>query len=212
MESSTIAGKEIYFNEALTLMQDLHGNITSTGNFNYNLGNVYFQLENYPWALFYYLKAREELPRNQEVKDNLSATLAKLETPSPLPHLWIPFSFAEELILTQLFILLALLFSSLRIWIKNIYYSYLALGFTIFSSIALLFLAFQFYFSPIYGVITEATFLYKNPLVNQERVFLDPLPPGTILQVIGEKEEGKWSEVANENGIVGYVLTTKILL
>lgn len=209
VDSSTVAGREVSFNKALQLMHQLD---SESGELFYDIGNSYYQLEQYPWALFYYLKAQKELPRDREVQQNISATQQKLELPVETHQPWIPLSVSEELLIAQLLILMTTLFLSFRIWFKDRFlmpFSDVLLGITL---VFLLFIGGQYYLTPIQGVLAQAAILYKQPESQSDRVFLDPLPPGTVLQIIGESEQGEWIKVTNEKGVVGYVQANKLLL
>lgn len=209
VNSPTVAGKEESFNKSLQLMQQLGWD---SGELYYDMGNAYYQLEQYPWALFYYLKANKAAPRDQTVRQNISETLQKLELPNETYASWIPLSISEELLIAQLLILLTTLFVSWRIWFKDYVAKLLMKVFLILTVIFLVIIGMQHYMTPIEGVLANAAILYKHPDVQSERVFLDPLPPGTILQIIGATEQGDWTKIVNENGVVGYVQSGKVLM
>lgn len=209
VESSTIAGRESSFNAVLTLLQELQ---LESGEYYYDVGNAYYQLEQYPWALFYFIKARKMLPRDADIKKNIQATLEKLELKSPVPRSWIPVSESEELAAIQVLVLVTTVLFSRRIWAEDAwtkFVSRVALGLTLLS---LVFVTARYYFTPEQGVLVNAAIIYKNPGTQYERVFLDPLPPGTVLEIIGEAEQGAWTKTVNKEGVVGYVQTDKLLI
>jgi hypothetical protein len=209
VKSLTIAGRESNFNEALKLLQELQ---LDTGEYYYDVGNTYYQLEQYPWALFYYLKARKMIPRDGEVKKNIQATLEKLELKSTIPRSWIPFSESEMIGAVQLLVLVTAILFSRRIWVEDAWLKFVSRVSLAVMTVGLLFLGFQYYLTAPQGVLAKAAILYKNPGTQFERVFLDPLPPGTVLEIIDEADEGNWTKTVNQDGVVGYVQSDKLLI
>lgn len=208
-KSPTIAGRQESFNQALKSLQELD---VDTGEYYYDLGNSYFQLEQYPWALFYFLKARKMLPRDAQVQQNIEATFQKLELHPMARSPWIPLSLQEELGIFQLLLLITTVLFSFRVWMRDEWLkpaSRIALGLAV---LFLLFIGSQHYFTPDQAVLAQAAILYKNAGTEYERVFLDPLPPGTILDIVGEANDGSWTKIVNKEGIVGYIQTDKLLL
>ncbi len=51
----------------------------SNGHLHYNLGNSFFQSNEYAKSIYHYLKAQKQLPRNEDVEANLSIALRKTE-------------------------------------------------------------------------------------------------------------------------------------
>lgn len=207
--SATVAGREENFNKAVQVLQKVN---SDSAEFYYDLGNGYYQLEQYPWALFYYLKAQNYLPRDLEVKQNIEATLQKLEIKTPPTSPWIPLALSEEMAILQAMILLTTLFISLRIWIKSSWFKRLSKLFLAITLLTTLFIGVQHYFTPERGVLVRAAILYKNPGTQYERALLDPITPGAILEVIGESEQGAWTKVVTQEGLIGYIQTDKLLL
>lgn len=209
VKSPTLAGRESSFNEALKLLQELQ---LDTGDYYYDVGNVYYLLEQYPWALFYYLKARKILPRDGEVKKNIQTTLEKLELQSTIPGSWIPFSESEMIGAVQLMVVVTAILFSRRIWVEDAWLKFVSRVALVCTSLGLLFVGAQYYLTAPQGVLAKAAILYKNPGIEFERVFLDPLPPGTVLEIIGEADQGTWTKTVNKEGIVGYVQTDKLII
>lgn len=207
-KSPTIAGREEHFNKALKALEAVQ---IDSGEYYYDIGNSYFQLEQYPWALFYYLKAEQLLPRDGVVKSNIAATLQKLELKANPPKTAIPLSLPEELYITQVIILLTTLLFSCRIWMVHRWLQLLSKAFLALTFLCLMLLFFQHYFTSERAVLSTAAILYKNPGTQYERVFLEPLPPGTLLQIVGEAEQGVWTKVVNSEGNAGFIQTSHLL-
>lgn len=203
----TLAEREKNINEALTLLLD---NPEEGGTYDYNLGNSYYLLEEYPWALYYYLKAEARSPRDQEIKMNIERTAEQLQIPFK-SYLRPPFfSHAEELWIAQVLIGITFLVFSLFVWTGK--FKKIARVFLGFTSFIVLAIALQFYLTPDRAVLAQAAFLIKDPKNLNERVFLEPLPPGTLLEIIGKSPDGEWIKVVQPNGIVGFVPSEKLLL
>ncbi len=207
--STTVSGRQEHFNNSVKMMQELH---SDSGEFNYDIGNGYYQLEQYPWALFYYLKARKELPRDAEVKQNIQATLQKLEIKKPVPDPLVPLALKEELLILQVLILLTTLFISGRIWISNAWFKRLSQLSVAMTLMIFVLIGIQHYSTPEQGIVAKAAILYKNPGIQYERALLDPISPGSILEVIGESEQGEWTKVSTQEGLIGYIQSNKLLL
>ena len=198
VESPTVAGREESFNSALTQLVDVP---IHSGQYYFDVGNSYYQLQQYPWAVFYYLKAQRELPRNEEILQNLASAQAQLEIPAQSHRSWMPLSVTEELMIAQLLILLTTLFLSLRIWFQDRFLTPLSNGLAVVTLCFLLAIISHHYLTPVDGVLAKAAILYKQPELESDRVFLDPLPPGTILQVIGEGDREGWLKVTKDSGL-----------
>jgi tetratricopeptide (TPR) repeat protein len=209
VDSTTVAGREEYFNRALA---ELGENTNPSGQYFFDLGNSYYQIQEYPWAIFYYVKAQRKLPRSDEIASNLASAQAQLEIPVQSYRSWIPLSVTEELMIAQTFILVTTLLLSLRIWFHDRFLVPLSNGFAAATLCLLLFIIGQHYLTPVDGVLAKAAILYKQPATESDRVFLDPLPPGTVLQVIGEGDREGWLKVTKDNGFVGYIQADKLLL
>lgn len=202
----TLAEREKDINQALAFLTE---SPQGGGEYDYNIGNSYYLLEEYPWALYYYLRAQKELPRDQEIKNNIKKTAEQLQIPFesyPTPKF---FSHSEEMWIAQGLIGITFLLFLLFIWLGRFKKTATVLfGLT---SFYILFIVFQFYLTPDRAVLVQAAFLIKDPKNLNERVFLDPLPPGTLLEMIGKSDEGEWIKVVQPSGIVGYVSSEKLL-
>lgn len=76
------------FNQALTLYKKED----KSGELYYNLGNTYYQLGQYPWAIFYYYRALSLRPGDIRIENNLKVTQEKLEIPLDIPSSFFGFN------------------------------------------------------------------------------------------------------------------------
>lgn len=71
--------EEGHFKKAANGYLQLLDENPSSGHLHYNLGNSFFQSNEYAKSIYHYLKAQKQLPRNEDVEANLSIALRKTE-------------------------------------------------------------------------------------------------------------------------------------
>ena len=86
--AKTIDARQKAFNQALDLYlaleHDYHPSF-GNGRLYYNIGNTYYQLGQYPWAILYYERALALAPRDERVRQNLVLAQEKLSLPHAEP-------------------------------------------------------------------------------------------------------------------------------
>ena len=204
------------FNRSLELFTSLESKYDpkyGNGKFYYDIGNNYFQLEEYPLAIFYYYKAAALRPRDTTIFQNLSLTQKKLGIPSSEEstafenvfffhnHLSIP----ERLNFFFLFGLGALLVASCYIWLRQRWLYLLIYIFLICCTVLLLSLAYSYYLSPIEGVMVKSSALYRDAGEQYAKVTEKPVPSGTKVKVLDGLPSGQWLKVLTHDGTLGYV-------
>jgi tetratricopeptide (TPR) repeat protein len=213
--AKTISERKEGFNEALELFLKLDAEYLphfGTGRLDYNIGNTYFQLEEYPLAILYYKKAENLMPRSELVKRNLSQAENKiglheenkhgiLDTLLLKPYLSLP----ERLQLFFIFSLFTLIFTSAWLWTKNQWFSKSAVLFLIPAFLLLLNLTFSYYFSPVHGVLIQSAELRRDAGMQFAKVSEQPILAGTTLEVTGTSMNGRWLRVVLPNGEFGFV-------
>lgn len=220
--ATTIFSRKEAFNKALDLFlqleRDYHPEF-GNGKLSFDIGNTYFQLEEYPLALLYYRKTENLKPRSDIVKRNLLQTYQKLELKPPnttglvntlslKPWLSLP----ERLQLTSITALLALIFASVWIWTKK-RWSKQAFFISLFILVPLvLALAFTHYLSPIEAVLIRSSDLRRDAGMEYAKVSEHPLKKGSPLEVIGISPNRKWVKVATPEGQFGYLPNEAIRL
>jgi hypothetical protein len=214
--AKTIAERQAAFNKALSGYLELEKTYQprfGTGKLYYNIGNAYFQLSAYPFAILYYLKAQALMPRDEKVRYNLGLALDKLSLPKhPEPSAFAKvFFFHSYLSLPerlQLFFLLsafALLLASINIWQKTswIKAGLIAAGFL--AATLLLSIAYTRYLTPVEGVLIRSADLRRDAGEHYARVGDEPAAAGTVVEVLGEGNEAGWFKVLTPKGELGYI-------
>ncbi|KAF3361950.1 hypothetical protein PHSC3_001508 [Chlamydiales bacterium STE3] len=204
------AVKQEKYNQALTqlgLLEKKYSPSFGNGKLYYNLANAYYELGEYPWALFYYQKSLQLRPYDESVKKNLEIAKKQMSLENdPKPQ-----SFASLLFLTflplplrlQWFTLLCILFFafwSFYLWLPSFYVKvgcYTALSMML---LALLSLGYSYYFAPIEGIVVHASYLYRT--ADQKGELLQSGSQVVILEVL---DEGSWLKVITSQGSLGYL-------
>lgn len=203
------------FNQALSLYAQAevsyhpsYGN----GKLYYNIGNSYFQLGQYPIAALYYYRALNLRPGDERVKNNLDATLKKLRLNPSRQESWLGDLFLKRWVslprLLQVFAALCVLFFvfwSLYLWFHERLLKWTVIGIAfplIFVSLSILY---SFYFSPLSGVVTQATSLYKDAGYQYSRLANKLLSAGEKVTILEVLNQGKWLKVVQEDGTLGYI-------
>lgn len=214
--SPTVEGREVRFNQALNLYMDLDRLYSPTrgnGKLYYNIANCYFQLEEYPFAILYYNRALNLMPRSDKVADNLRIAQSKLDIKADKTELTFQrlFFFHYYLSLPEryqfffVFSLITLLFSSFYIWASLKIFKTIAL---IAFSVSVLFLssiAYTHYLSPIEGVVVNASMLFRDAGKQYAVVSELPVLSGLKVKVLEVLNEGAWLKIETPDGELGYV-------
>lgn len=221
--TKTIAARKQGFNNALKtyldLEQDYHPQF-GTGKLYYNIGNTYFQLEEYPWAVFYYLRAKALMPREERVDQNLTIAQDKLALPKPPPanafskvfffHFYL--SLPERLQLFFVLALASLAFASAHIWLKNRWIKSGIVLSLLLTTCMFLSVMYSHYISPINAVIVKSTDLYRDAGSQYAKVGNQPIPAGSQVDVLDSQINGDWYKVRSHNGDLGFVQQEHIRL
>lgn len=213
--SSTIAERADLFNSALALFLELNEEyhpVFGSGKLAYNIGNTYFQLGEYPLSILYYVRAERLMPRSKSVQNNLELVRDKLglkeqENRSLFDFILLePFlSFPERL---QLFFVLAfvsLLTASAWLWEKKQWVGRIAILCLSLTVLMLINLGVSYYFSPLEAILVHAVEPRREAGMEYTKVGDRPISGGTILEVVGASNDGKWLKVAVIDDEFGYI-------
>lgn len=215
--AGTVYERKDAFNEALKLLTDLEREYHpefGTGRLYFDLGNAYYQLGVYPFAILNYLKAESLMPREEVVRRNLEAARQKIALkPPPTKNIFItPFSFLSLPEYLQLFFFMTFLgicFYSVWIWKPLSYCKVAAFLFFGISGLILLHLGLIRYLSPVEGVLVKAVELRRDAGVEFAKVGDQPIPAGTVITILGVSSNASsqsWVKVAVPGGEFGYIL------
>lgn len=210
--AQTVGEKEQDFNHALHLYSQLESE-PGDGKLLYNIANTYFQLEQYGWAILYYLKAQKLLPRDDRIQFQLALAQARQHLPIDPGNKWKNRLFYWHLKLSQseriqLFLLLSTvtaLLASIWIWRKSGTFRIFTLLTGVGMGVVLFSILHFQYFAPVEGVMVKAFGLYHGPSEEYALVSDEPFIPGTELTVENVVENGLWLKVQTASGRVGYV-------
>ena len=217
-KGTTIASRKEGFNRALEIYSQLEKQYQpcmSSGKLYYNLANTYFQLGEYPMAIYYYYKSLTLQPRDENVKHNLEITLDKLhlsrpETPSEIQKIFFfhtYFSLPERLQLFSYFGLMLLATSLLMIAYMQsrriLKYVVSIIG--IFSLLLATSLLFTRYMEPLQGVLIKATYVYRDKGKEYATTSTTPASAGIKVDILDVQAQGKWLKILSPDGTIGYV-------
>lgn len=218
----TLFAKQESFNAALALLLTLDAQYHphfGNGILSYDIGNTYFQLGEYPLSILYYKRAENLMPRSEAVKRNLLQVRKKIgikteekkklvEIVTLKSYLSIP----ERLQVASLLALFTLFFSSAWLWSKKQGFLNITVLLLLPLTVLLLNLTVSYYFSPIEGVFIQAAQLRRDAGIEFAKVSDQPIPGGTLVEVIHLSPNGKWFKVALSSGEFGYVPSEAIRL
>jgi tetratricopeptide (TPR) repeat protein len=206
-------------NQALTDYSQIEENFGPSFELNHTLGDLFFELTEFPFAILYYEKALYEQPNDQTLKSNLHLARKKLglETSSERPPSYLSImlldSFLSQTRRLQIFFfttLLTLLLMSLYIWKPHSLLKISCAAASLFAFLILISYLLAFYFSPIEGIIISATGLYREPKQQAAQLTRQPILAGLKVRVIDTAENGFWLKIIDEEGQLGYVPSTAL--
>ncbi|MBA3958106.1 MAG: hypothetical protein H0X51_06915 [Parachlamydiaceae bacterium] len=220
-QASTIAERKVAFNQALTLYTQLESqseSVYSTGKLYFNMGNTYYQLAEYSWAIVYYYRALQLMPTSQKVRYNLNMALSKVSA-SPAEEMSIfqdalffhfYLSLPERLQWLSYLALLMIIFGSLYLWYGWWGYKYMIIVLAVVWGLLFASVLYSRYVEPINAIVVTPTALYRDAGVQYAKVIEKPILSGRKVQVIEVVDDGKWLKVLSTDGNVGYVPNTAV--
>jgi len=199
------------FNQALFLYHSLENQIPPLGApLDLMIGDTYFQFRQYPWAILYYQRALKKDPNNILTLSRLGKAEEKLHLPSSFPSveqqgLRRVISLAQRSQWLFWVIFVTFLVCSYAIWVP----SWLARTAAYGSAFFLLFLIgnalFAYYFTPLEGVLVQATVFYRAPDKNQPLLTHFPLREGSKVRILQMRPDGEWLKIESSAGSMGYI-------
>jgi hypothetical protein len=200
------------FNRALALYTSLEDRYQD-GHLDYNIGNSYYQLGEYPWAILYYSRAEQFLPREKKILDNLLAAQEKAGIHSSLKRsvfenvFYFHYNLSEREKLASVFMLTLLIVVALSIgiWTKNSVFGRIGVvtGFAVLFFLVSLMIS--HYFTGVDAVLIKATPLYRDSGTQYATVVDQPLYGGLRVNVLEVSKDGRWLKVVTSDGTMGYV-------
>ncbi len=200
------------YNRALRLYGQLEQE-PGNGKLFYNIANTYYELGEYGWAIYYYRLAQQLLPRNDQIRQQLTRTLVKQSLPTPVEQpvvqnvlYWqYKMSQPERVLLFIALLGATFLIASLYVWVRREPIKILVGVLGTCSAIVLGSILYIQYFAPTQAIVVEAYGLYHTPSEESAIVSGEPLIPGTSLQVHDILDDGTWLKVVTPTGQMGYL-------
>jgi tetratricopeptide (TPR) repeat protein len=185
-----------------------------------NLAETYFNLEQYPWAAFYFYQAKRLRPRDLEVEFKLKETLAKLKIPpTQSPSLFkklfffhFYFSLPERLEILCVFTFLLCSLASLLVWKNYVGLKLLVGSVALVNALFFCSIIYSQYFEPIEGVLIHATHLYGEKNLNSALVTLQPLRGGCKVEVLESGKQGRVLKIRTPDHLIGFISQESIRL
>ena len=220
--ASNIAQRKDAFNQSLDLFLQMELEYRpnfGTGRLYYDIGNTFFQLEEYPMAILYYLRSEKLMPRDGYIDRNLAVARQKLGISSVDKKTIIDFllpshylSLPEQLQLFSLAMVLLFVLASGWVWTRNPLF---LKGAAVVLAIALFFtisIGSIRYFSPTHAVLIHAAELRRDAGTAFATVRAAPIPAGTVVDILGTSPDADWVKIVAASGEFGYVPQTSVRL
>lgn len=175
------------------------------------IGTLYEQLNEYPYALYYYSRAQTLMPRSIDVQKDLERVSKKLDLTIPPSSAFAPFFFfhtylslPERLTFFALcsLLLIGVLWLLLRHSSFILKISAYVLGVTLLLLLGSL--LYSLYGEPVEGILVKATSLYKDASENNPPA-VPVLNPGTRVHVLKQRDDGTWLQIETPDGSLGYI-------
>lgn len=204
------------FNHALEVFLELEKKYSpyfGNGKLFFDIGNTFFQLEDFPNALLYYYRAQLLRPTDEKVKAHIELAKNKLslpETTKPSVFDWL-FYFHRHFSLPERLQLLAFLncalfaLISLNLWLPHRFFYACSMALGVIAALFVLSVSSTYLFSPHEGVIINSSVLYRDAGTHYAKVKPDPLPAGIKVVLQGTALGGKWVKIATNDGTVGFL-------
>lgn len=183
------------------------------GKLYFDIGNNFFQLEEYPQALLYYYKAEKLRPTDEKVKTHIALAQKKLSLKTNSKSAafdWLfsfhnHYSLPERLQRLSFLIILTFISLSLYLWVNNrlIYLSTLVLA--ALTTVLFLSVSYTHFFSPEEGVVIKSSPLYRDAGTHYAKVTPEPLAAGLKVKLQDSTLGGKWIKIETNDEVVGYI-------
>ncbi len=211
--AKTLSERKDAFNTALTAYSEIVTTSPTNGSLYYNIGNCYFQLNEYPQAILYYYKALSASPRHNKAKEHLSIAQGKINIPHDHYYSIIKTLLSFHCYLSKgerfksIFITccLALISWSLYIWHRARLWRIIGYIITAMAAILLISVFISSYMIPIEGVVMHASTIRRDAGNHYTPVTDTPLLPGTKVRIVETIHENTWLKIMTIDKDIGYV-------
>ncbi len=213
--AQTYKERQLFFNHALFLFNSVENSEANNPALNQALGNTYFQLGQYAWAILHYQRALKNGSTNPNLLPHLKRAQERLglpvsETKTGKSNFLITSIQQNQLLFWLIFI--TFLAGSCTIWLapswicKMVLIGIFTLSFILESTL------FFYYSAPLEGVLVQSTSLYLAPNKEQPQMIHTLLYAGSIVQILSITDDGKWLKIQHSKEKEGYILTQALCL
>lgn len=192
----TIVQQEEAYNKALQLYLQLEGPDSPPSLYDM-IGNSFYQLGSYGWAILYYQRALELEPRNPLWRQHLQLAEGKLGIPHLAPHRWLSHLESLQLLLTS-FIALWIALSALIWWPKQRLMKRCCIAVALVTLLSLTQVLYQQYVAPLKAVMVRSSIL-------NEAAGVPPVLEGSTVDVLHVSDQGRSLSIKTVEGHTGYV-------
>jgi hypothetical protein len=219
-QATTYEAKKTAFNKALLLYSHLEETIKPpSSQLDQAIGDTYFQLGEYPWAILYYQRSLQQNLGQPLLLAQLEKTKKILGLPPDTPkelHAWVKplLSFFHRFHLLYLTLFITFVCISCAIWLPLSFIRKTAIACTFLSLVFLGIHGFEYYSQPLEGILIQTSGFYRAPDKNQAQLTNQPLMGGTRVQIVQMTNHEVWLKImrgdGTENGTMGYVPTENV--
>jgi len=210
-QSTSVEKRKASFNEALALLLSMASEQPSAKLY-YDLGNTYFQLGEYGFAILYYDKALKSAPRDSRVRKNLAIAQAKAGLPAEPWNFWhnvvlffhYRVSSEEKAFIAMGLFAFAFVLASLHVWLRQPTFFHLAKWGAIVACIFLLSLFWVQYVAPPEAVLVQPCQLRRGPGTEYAFSSARPALAGLKVDVLEVTSGGSWVKVRLPTGEEGF--------
>lgn len=217
-KATEIAERKASFNRALKtfiLLETRYKPAYGNGKLYFDIANSYYQLGEYPFAVYYFERALALNPTSEEIRNNLSLALKKLNLKPQREGKESVFqqvfffhyllSLPTRLTLFFIFSLATIILLSIFIWKRG---RWLHLLIALTGMATFLFLTsvlYTRYIAPIEGIIVQASVIYRDAGEQYAKVTDKPIQPGLKVEILDKRQGGRWLKILTPEGTLGYV-------
>lgn len=211
LSAKTFEDQQTAFNQALYFFEDELQKESSSPFLFHQIGNCYFQLNEYAWAILYYQRSLQLNPENTEVIENLGLAREILSLPSSSSFFkdnqFFAFLFSPTQRLRLLFWLSCLTligFCFSFIFTSSLSKKILVI-FSFSTALVWLICFFAYFLTPTEGILVQASKLYSAPSFDQPQLLNPPLLAGRQVRILQATETGEWVKIQTPEKTIGYL-------
>lgn len=189
------------------------------GKLYFDIGNNFFQLEEYPRALLYYYRAENLRPDDEKVKTHIALAQKKLALSEPpkssafeqLLGFHTYHSLPERIQRLSGLIVLTFILLSVYFWFNNRIIYLCTIAVSSLTALQFLSVGYTYLFTRSEGVVIKSNLLYRDAGTYYSTVKSEPLAEGIKVLLLDSASGGKWIKIETNDGTVGYLPEEAVL-